>query len=110
MVNHFKLAYSFTIVIDEDDLHGITEDIEAIKADYFKLGHALKLKLGTLNRIKKDSAEALIEVIHEWLKKNYDWNRHGRPTWKALVKAVASPMGGNNIDLAIKIANGHQAG
>lgn len=95
---------------DESDLHDIIKDIGSLKANYIKLGFALKLKYDdTLDRIKReipDSAEALIVVINEWLKKNYDWKRHGKPTWKALVKAVASLNG----DLAMKIASRHQAG
>ena len=87
--------------------------IKDLKANYYTVGTSLKLKLNTVEGIKKeklDQAEALLRIINEWLSKNYNWKKFGKPTWKALVEAVASPMGGNNTDLALKIARDHPAG
>ena len=98
--------------IDEDDLDEIIKYLKDIMANYFTLGTALKLRHATMNTIrmrKLDPPEALLEVINEWLSKNYNFEKFGKPTWKALVEAVASPMGGNNTGLALKIAEDHPA-
>ena len=63
--------------------------------------------LDTVKRENADSAEALTKIISNWLRKNYNFERFGEPTWKALVEAVASPLGGNNTALAIEIATSH---
>ena len=49
------------------------------------------------------------EVITEWLKRNYDVNRFGPPTWKALIDAVEHRAGGNNRAEAEEIASRHRA-
>ena len=45
------------------------------------------------------STEALKTILNDWLKNIHDTERHGHPTWKALVKAVKSPYGGDNSEL-----------
>ena len=42
-----------------------------------------------------------------WLQHNYDTSCHGLPTWERLVQVIASPAGGNNATLALKIAQQH---
>ena len=77
----------------------------------YEIGTALKVKQSALDRIEKecllDYNKALRKVIAESLKRNYDTERYGPPTWKALVEAVKSPIGGDNAALAEKIAKDH---
>ena len=47
-------------------------------------------------------------VLTKWLQKGYNYQKHGLPTWRMLVKAVAHPAGGNNVALAEEIARNHQ--
>ena len=54
-----------------------------------------------------DCATGLEKVISSWLKRNYDTDSHGPPTWKMLVEAVRAPNGGNNTTLADQIAKAH---
>ena len=56
-----------------------------------------------------NNTKALKTIINDWLKKNYNVEKHGPPTWKALVKAVQSPYGGDDSELAEKIAKEHPA-
>ena len=56
----------------------------------------------------KDLSTSLRKVISNWLRKNYNVQRFGEPTWKGLVEAVAASNGGNNIALAQRIAADHQ--
>ena len=70
----------------------------------------LKLSQGSLNAIKietPDYAEAMGKIINSWLKRNYDTEKHGPPTWKMLADAVRAHNGGNNASLADKIARLH---
>ena len=74
------------------------------------VGLALRLCPYTLETIKsdcQDSKSCLCEVLTEWLKKSYDTNRFGQPSWRLLVRAVAHPYGGNDRALAEQIAARH---
>ena len=96
----------------EDDKCDVMEELENVLSRYYEIGVRLHLPDDKLKAIKKISsdAEAMNEVIVEWLKKNYNSNRFGSPTWKALVDAVGSPSGGNNKAEAEKIASKHRTG
>ena len=52
--------------------------------------------------------QCLQEVMIKWLRKTYDVDRHGPPTWRTLVKAVSDKAGGDNPALAEGIAKEHQ--
>ena len=43
----------------------------------------------------------------EWLKKNYNTDRHGRPSWRRACEAAASPAGGGDKKLAAAVAAQH---
>ena len=79
----------------------------------YEIGSDLKLDEDRLDRIRAEcplnNNKALRQIISDWLKKNYNTERHGLPTWKALVKAVKSSSGGNDTELAEKIAKDHPA-
>ena len=64
-------------------------------ANWFSFGIALGLPYHTLQKISRDCRGGTDECMHhmlaEWLQGNYDTHRHGAPTWKNLVKALASP-------------------
>ena len=52
--------------------------------------------------------DCLRAVLTKWLRKGYNYQKHGPPTWRMLVKAVADPAGGDNVALAEVIARNHQ--
>ena len=83
-----------------------------IKATYFQLGVELGLPAGELDAIRKEFAidQAFNEVILRWLRQKYNVERFGPPTWKRLVEAVESPIGGNNPALALEIVSKHPTG
>ncbi len=95
---------------DEDDLYDILSYLKDVQAQCYKIGTALRLKQDILDTIKQESAdhtEALTKIITNWLRKNYNFEKFGEPTWNSLVEAVESPIGGGNTALAMKIAEDH---
>ena len=76
------------------------------------IGGGLRLRAAMLDTIQEanqgDPEKCLSQVVLEWLRKNYNTERFGEPTWQWLVEVVATPAGGNNNDLAAKIASKHQ--
>ena len=73
----------------------------------------LKLKPSVLDGIRKeklDNAETMRKIVDSWLiRKLYNTEKFGPPTWKAIVEAVEHSGGGNHKALAIEIAKRHQA-
>ena len=66
-------------------------------------GLALRLNPSQLDEIESDnkqSSDCLTRVLTLWLKKAYNTERFGEPSWEQLAKAVADPAGGNNPALA----------
>ena len=66
-----------------------------------------------LSAIKKeqsdDSDDCLLEGLTRWLKGGYDTEKHGPPTWRRLVDAVANSAGGDDHALALDIAEEHKS-
>ena len=76
----------------------------------YHIGTALGLKQDMLDTIKRESAdqrEAMTKIITNWLRKNYNVEKVGEPSWEALANAVGSPIGGNNKAVAMEIAQEH---
>ena len=72
------------------------------------IGIALRLRIGELDKIDAGRPnKCLSEVIANWLKKNYNTEKFGPPTWRWLVEVVAHPSAGNDTALAEKIAKNH---
>ena len=71
------------------------------------IGLALRLDPAQLFKIESDHGtvdDRLTEVLHLWLKKAYNSERFGEPSWTLLARAVGHPAGGNDRALAEKIA------
>ena len=82
-----------------------------IAARWEHFGSALRIPSAKLSIIKATPGSTpescLKNTLLEFLKKNYDYENHGEPSWKLIVKAVAARAGGNNVELALKIAKDH---
>ena len=94
----------------------VMDEVLTINSMYFDLGRALRLKNANLQAIRtkypseSDSKLALNDVLLLWLEQQYNIERFGQPTWRMLVEAVDKESGGNNHELAKKIALNHPAG
>ena len=52
-----------------------------------------------------DPGQCMFDILDKWVRKDYNHGKFGPPSWRKLVKAVASNVGGQNPALAEKIAN-----
>ena len=92
------------------------EEVISIQSKYYALGRSLRLEPRDLKAIceaypnESDSAQALEDVLLLWLDRKYDAEKYGHPTWQMLVAAVDKETGGNNRELAKKIADRHPTG
>ena len=78
-----------------------------VTARWKDIGLALRLNPAQLSKIEEDHGKAdnrLTEVLHLWLKKAYNTERFGEPSWMLLARAVGHPAGGNDWALAENIA------
>ena len=94
----------------EEDAYDVLHEVNGLAGRWSNM--CLVLRLQPLeNTIKADHSknpdDCLRAVVDNWLKKNYNCQKFGSPTWKTLVKAVADPLGGQNIALAENIAKKH---
>ena len=109
--NCAKIGVYVSIIIDIDDLFDVLDYLGNKHGKCYEIGSALGLDKSRLARIQSEclfnANKALRVIISNWLKQNYDTARHGPPTWKALVKAIKSPFGGDDPELAERIARDH---
>ena len=84
------------------------EEIVDIAKKWRGFGRALHLSTVFLDSTgetnKSDLIECLSAVLDEYLKKNYEFNKHGLPSWRKIVEAISNKVGGNNNDVALRIA------
>ena len=85
-----------------------------VASSWKAIGRGLRIDSGRLDTIQescdKKPKECLSEVLTCWLKRNYNVERFGEPTWRAVVKVVAHPAGGDSCALALSIARKKQTG
>ena len=77
------------------------------------IGLALRLDPSELKKIERenrDLEDCLTEALALWLKKAYNTERFGEPSWELLARAVAHPAGGDNPTLAGKIVKKYYEG
>ena len=95
-----------------DDLPDVYREVYTVAARWSDISCALYLPISQEEAIRKetrgdDSAHCLRMVLSRWLRKSYNYDKYGLPTWRMLVKAVGDPFGGNDCALAETIANRH---
>ena len=85
------------------------EKLITIKAKYYELGIMLGLRPSDLDAVRRgnDIDLAFTKILLMWLRQNYNVHEYGLPTWRNLVKAIDHSAGGNNHELAMKVAGEH---
>ena len=86
--------------------------LSTASAKWMSIGIALRLDHNILDGIQAknsgDPQACLSSMVTEWLKRNYNVEKFGEPTWQWLVDVVGDPAGGAHMALARKIARRHK--
>ena len=101
------MAYSTGI----DDLFDVKSELQPVTTRWKSLGLALRLgpdKLDEIERDKRNCSDCLTKVLTLWLKKTYNTERFGEPSWELLAAAVGDPAGGKDCALANAILTRRQ--
>ena len=100
------------LCIGEQDLHDILTTAIEVAARWKYIGDMFQLSPGTLDTIEIPNHyrpdNCLREVTLKWLRRS--GTSHSPPTWRRVVEVVGSPTGGNNPQLARRIASQHSKG
>ena len=96
----------------EQDLHDVLSAAIEVAARWKYIGDMFQLSPGSLDTIEKANFhqpdDCLREVILRWLRRS--GTSHSPPTWRRVVEVVGCPTGGNNPELARRIASQHSKG
>ena len=92
----------------------VVKVLSPVESRFYDIGLGLRLSMECLDDIEEkcgqNAHQALRKVIDAWLKQSYDVSTFGPPTWRMLVQVIDDPAGGNDHQLAEKIALDHPAG
>ena len=95
----------------EDDHFDILTEMMPVLSSWKAIGRGLRIDSGRLDTIEESNPgkpkECLSKVLTCWLNRNYNVERFGEPTWRAVVKVVAHPAAGDNCALALRIVKQH---
>ena len=96
----------------ESNLSGVFDEVRPVSSKWYQLCNCLGILASDLDAINTtkngDCDRCLNEGLKEWLRRNYNTEEHGSPTWRKLVAAVDNSAGGNNHVLALTIAKKHK--
>ena len=95
---------------DVKDLHAVFRAVHTIRARWRLFATALGMAFDIIDAVRRNCSDVdgcLQEILWHWLKRNYDTEEHGHPSWRRLCVAVADPAGGENKALAEEIATQH---
>ena len=100
----------YSLSLDEDNLFYVLEEMGSLAGRWRNMCLALGVPdVDTIaSRWRDYPKDCLTDVLKQWLKKSYNTQMHGPPTWRKLVGAVANNNGGDNPALAEAIAKNHQ--
>ena len=74
-----------------DDINEVLDEVEPLSGKWRRFSAKLGIPNSSLDTIEsnhRDVAECLYRALVEWLKLNYDYQKHGRPSWEKLAAAV----------------------
>ena len=95
----------------EQDLFDVLAEMMLVVGRWKAIGRGFRIDPGRLDQIQTDnhgdSQECMSDMLTCWLRKNYNVERFGEPTWRTVVKVVAHSAAGNNCALALSIAGRH---
>ena len=101
----------FHINTDEEDVFDMVSALIPLLTKWKEIGTALGLRHSALEIIEatnKGGARMCMQgMLVQYVRKSYNCDRFGDPSWMCLCKAIAHPAGGNNEELAESISKEH---
>ena len=96
--------------LDDDALYDVKKALLPIAVRWKDVGIALRLKQGDLDAVETLACPrtCLSKMLTMWLRKKYNVERFGEPTWRRLVEVVMDSAGGADPALANSIAEEHK--
>jgi hypothetical protein len=98
--------------LDGDDFFDVYKELKPVAAHWEGIWLALRLPFGDCHTTRNDcngnADRCLRATVEKWLNRNYNTDKHGKPSWKMLVQAVADPCGGDHKAHAEQIAQKHR--
>ena len=98
-------------MVGQDDRFDILTEMMPVASSWKAIGTGFRIDPGRLDTIHENNSgkpkECLSEMLTCWLNRNYNVERFGEPTWRAVVKVVAHPAAGDNHAMALSIAKQH---
>ena len=92
------------------DFQEVRRNVADLTGDWQAFGSALGLSNTAIREIdlanRGDPSRCLDGVLEKWLNQDYNWEKFGLPTWKALVAAVESRSGRRDTALGKKAGHG----
>ena len=100
------------MLLEKSDLFDVYDAVHECRVNWHNLCLALRISdndLSAINREQSGDTEACLRKgLSCWLQGDYDVGKHGPPSWRMLVDAVANSTGGNDHKLALDIAELHE--
>ena len=90
-----------------DDLADVIEVIDPLAASWKEIGTRLRLPADRMDAIASENTDVkncLLEVSTHWLRRNYDTDKFGEPSWRWLARVCY----GINGVVFKEIAEGHK--
>ena len=96
----------------EDDVYNVYSEVITMAGSWRRVARVLRLSSVTMSLIaskfNNEPKDCLFNSLEVWLKRTYNTEKYGNPSWRMLVKCIANPAGGANPALAQVIAKRHQ--
>ena len=110
-IDTFLRKNVFHINADEEDVFDMVSALIPLLTKWKEIGTALGLRHSALEIIEatdKGGARMCMQgMLVQYVRKSYNCDRFGDPSWMCLCKAIAHPAGGNNEELAQTISKEH---
>ena len=84
----------YSIYIDEDDWNVVIKECARVSAKWDVIGGYLGLSISRIDSIKGAASITNVdqcwhEALKNWIKQNYNTEKHALPSWRSLLAAVA---------------------
>ena len=96
---------------EEDDAGLLLKTLIEVASKWRLIGVGFGIKSGKLDELEDknrgDPKKCFLDVLTNWLNRNYNTSKFGEPSWRQVVDVIASPAAGDNVVLATSVAKAH---